>query len=832
MQRAKESAEAANRAKSDFLAKMSHELRTPLNAILGFTEGLLERTNIHPLNEHQKDRLGKVLFSGQHLLGLINKVLDVTKIETGNMKTDLTTFDIASLVEEVCQMCESLVERKPELRILRDVESGLQPLASDREKIKAILLNLMSNAVTFTGHGAVTLRVRRVDSSLILSVEDTGIGIPKEHLGRVFEAFYQVKQPGGRAYPRERLGPDDMQVVRRTAGGEDRVAKQGGMRYHDHRDIALRGGNREAAMNTVITSVEIRFEEDVVYARQRTRLIAELLGLDRNAQARIGAAVSEIARNAFQYAAGGHVEFILDTKASQQVFLIIVRDRGPGIGDLGAVLDGHCVSPTGMGVGLQGARRMVDHFHIETKPGEGTTVQLGKTLPPSTPPITEQSLVHIHETLCKSEPESPLQEIRLHNQELLHALEELQRRQDRLEQLNRELEDTNRGVLALYAELDEKVGQLHRANQLRARFLSDMSHEFRTPLNTILSLSRLLLDHMDGDLTAEQEKQVAFIHKAAEDSTALVNDVLDLAKIDAGKTEVRPCDFSVEEVFSGLRGMFKPLVSTQAAKLVFEPTDGIPSLFTDEAKVSQILRNFVSNALKFTEQGEVRVSARLNQDGTAVLFAVADTGIGIAPEDQRRVFNEYVQVETAQAGRPKGTGLGLAICRKLAEMLHGQVDLESRLGAGSTFSALIPLRYVASQAEAPSSGAAVPAAISCGTAVPATPTGEPPAPPMIPGKPIGIEQDQGLPLERILIIDDDEAARYILADYLAGTRYTLLEAADGRRGLHLAEIERPHAIILDLKLPDMPGLDVLRQLECNARNARHPGHHQLRKDAR
>ena len=446
-------------------------------------------------------------------------------------------------------------------------------------------------------------------------------------------------------------------------------------------------------MSMVITRVEIRYEQDVVHARQTARLISEHLGFERNGQTRLSTAVSEIARNAYQYGGGGQVEFLVNGTAPDQILAVTVRDQGPGIKDIQAVLEGRYASLTGMGLGIVGARRLMDHFHIETKPGQGTTVFLGKTLPRTAPPVTPQALARISETLLKSRRESPLEEIRLQNQELLHALEELRRRQEELEQLNRELEDTTRGVVALYAELDEKAMQLSRANQLQSRFLSNMSHEFRTPLNSILALSRLLLDRVDGDLNSEQEKQAAFIRKASEDLSVLVNDLLDLAKIEAGKVELRPRECTVEEIFSGLRGMLKPLLTTHALELVFEPPEGIPPFFTDNGKVAQILRNFLSNAFKFTERGEIRVSARLGDDGRAVLFAVADTGIGIAPEDQQRIFDEYAQMEAAQQGKPKGTGLGLPISRKLAEMLGGRVGVESRPGAGATFTALIPLHY-------------------------------------------------------------------------------------------------------------------------------------------
>ena len=439
-------------------------------------------------------------------------------------------------------------------------------------------------------------------------------------------------------------------------------------------------------MSTKIALVAIRYEQDVVHARQRSRLIAGLLGFDQGDQTRISTAVSEIARNAHKYADGGEVEFALENGDRAPFLAVTVRDRGPGIDNVQAILEGRYRSPNGMGLGIVGSRRLMDHFGIETHPGRGTSVSFGKTLPAGAPEVTPAVIKRIAETLAATAAESPLEEIRLQNQELLSALDELRRRRE-------ELEDTNRGVMALYAELDEKVVQLRGVDSLKTRFLSHISHELRTPLNSILALSRLLLDRASGELNAEQEKQVTFISRAAKDLDALVGGLLDLAKIEAGKIDVRPRECRVEEIFSGLRGMFKPLMADTAIELVFEPAGGIPPLFTDDGKVVQILRNLLTNALKFTERGVVRVSARLGEDGETVLFSVADSGVGIRSEDQERIFDEYAQVETPQGGRPKGTGLGLPISRKLAELLGGNVGVTSVPGEGSTFTAAIPVRY-------------------------------------------------------------------------------------------------------------------------------------------
>ena len=175
--------------------------------------------------------------------------------------------------------------------------------------------------------------------------------------------------------------------------------------------------------------------------------------------------------------------------------------------------------------------------------------------------------------------------------------------------LRAELEETNRGVVALYAELDEQAEQLKHATQLKSRFLSYMSHEFRTPIGATLSIARLLLDHVDGPLTAEQERQVEFIQTTCQEFSNMVDDLLDLAKIEAGRVDISPEWFEMMDLFTALRGMFKPILDNAALNLVFEEAEGLPRLYTDDRKLSQILRNFISNALKFTARGEVRVSA-------------------------------------------------------------------------------------------------------------------------------------------------------------------------------------------------------------------------------
>lgn len=276
--------------------------------------------------------------------------------------------------------------------------------------------------------------------------------------------------------------------------------------------------------------------------------------------------------------------------------------------------------------------------------------------------------------------------------------DEIERLRRENELLRGELEETNQGVLALYAELDVQAEQLKQASDLKSRFLSYMSHEFRTPLGSIRSITRLLSDEMDGPLSAEQHKQVLFISGAALELSEMVDDLLDLAKIEAGRITISPAWFDMFDLFSALRGMFRPIVDGDSVDLIFEEPKNIPRLYTDDKKLAQILRNFISNALKFTQQGEVRVSARPEGDGN-IRFAVTDTGIGIPEHLHRNLFEDFVQIDSPLQKRLRGTGLGLSLCMRFAELLDGSVGVESTPGVGSTFFVIIPLAVAAEPAD-------------------------------------------------------------------------------------------------------------------------------------
>lgn len=271
-------------------------------------------------------------------------------------------------------------------------------------------------------------------------------------------------------------------------------------------------------------------------------------------------------------------------------------------------------------------------------------------------------------------------------------LAQIDAQQSQIEQLNAELAETNQGVVALYAELDDKANELREASELKSRFLSYMSHEFRTPLGSIRSIARILLDELDGPLTEEQSKQVTFIQDSALELSEMVNDLLDFAKIEAGRISISPGWFELVDLFHAIRGMFKPLLTNENVSLILEEPGHIPRIYTDDKKLSQILRNYISNSLKFTSRGEVRVSVRMEGENL-VRFEVQDTGIGIAKEHQGAIFKDFVQIDSPLQRKWRGTGLGLSLSKRIAELLGGSVAMESEYGVGSRFSVTIPVRY-------------------------------------------------------------------------------------------------------------------------------------------
>jgi len=497
-----------------------------------------------------------------------------------------------------------------------------------------------------------------------------------------------------------------------------------------------------------------------------------------------------------------------------------------------------------------------------------------------------------------------LSEVTTLNRTILAQRDELAERAAELTRINQELSESNQGVRALLTELQDKAEIAQQDAEVKSRMIANLSHELRTPLHSILGLVQLLASGVDGALGPEQQKQIGYIKASADDLLGLVNDVLDLGQLEANRSQVRIERFTATELLAAMRGVLRPLVAADSrVELVIDEPPPSIQLETDRTKLSQILRNLVSNALKFTERGTVRVSSR--REGDRFIVEVADTGIGIAPADLERIFEEYGQIESHLQKRLKGTGLGLPIARRLAERLGGTVTVTSEIGKGSTFRVEVPVAHdeakqmqqlVERSREKPPGAASIlvveddrktlflyekylvmagfhvmpartvaeahelmqrqrPAAIVLDVMLEGDASWSflasvknDPETQDIPvlvvtvtnredkARALGadefwlkpIDQDRLLrklrelatrgPVARVLVIDDDATARYLIKRHLEGTPYQLFEAATGEEGIASAREHHPNVILLDFLLgAGITAFDVLDELKADAR---------------
>lgn len=449
------------------------------------------------------------------------------------------------------------------------------------------------------------------------------------------------------------------------------------------------------------------------------------------------------------------------------------------------------------------------------------------------------------------------EELRTANEELEEQSQALKESQVHLEQQQAELEQTNEQLSEQAQELlqqrdvlddrnnrlneaqqmlEDRARELERASQYKSEFLANMSHELRTPLNSSLILSKLLADNPAGNLSGEQVRYAESIYSAGNDLLTLINDILDISKVEAGMLEIRPEQMSVRRLVEALKTAFEPVAQNKGVAFVVELDARMPpAFFSDRQRVEQILKNLLSNAFKFTEHGQVTL--RLSLEDGQPSFAVSDTGIGIAAEQQELIFEAFRQADGAITRRYGGTGLGLSISRDLALLLGGTLSVTSQPGEGSTFTLRLPLEYQEAAAPAlPITPVTAPAAITAPAAASAplpalAATPRPPAAPPITeaAAPVGAafaddRDDWPYPDRRVLVIEDEVPFAQILFDLAHELKYSCLVAHRAEEGFAAALEYRPDAILLDMGLPDHSGLTVLERLKENPLTRHIPVH--------
>ena len=507
------------------------------------------------------------------------------------------------------------------------------------------------------------------------------------------------------------------------------------------------------SQNSELARLEVRDTAGVFAARQLGRGLAAVLALEQQDQIRVATALSEISRSAVIAGRTAVITFGIDGAD----LLVTVSVDGEPPAD-----------------GIAAAARLMDLVVAD-----GRVVRMTKRRPPGVRPDPRL----VGEQVAAVQPRSALDELQRQNQDLISALDDLKQQKDQLLLLNAELQETNRGVMALYgelsdeleqtnrgvvalyAELDEKSERLRAASESKDRFWANVSHELRTPLNSIIGLTRLLAEPApDGTvLDAERLYQTELIRNSGSTLLTLVNDLLDVAKAESGQLHVDPAQVDLPALFGRLRGLARPMAEGKPVEVIVS-ADGDPNtpvtILTDEVALTSILRNLLSNGIKYTDQGEVRLSARVT--GPRLEISVADTGVGIPAGLHEHVFEEFYQVPGLRRG---GTGLGLPYARRLAAILGGDLTLTSEPGAGTTVVLGLPLR------------------------TPAVGT--------------------------VLLADDDAVFRGVLRGLLDGLAGRVLEAGDGREALALLARDPVDLVLADMRMPGMDGSTLLARLPAS-----------------
>lgn len=423
------------------------------------------------------------------------------------------------------------------------------------------------------------------------------------------------------------------------------------------------------------------------------------------------------------------------------------------------------------------------------------------------------------------------EELRVNNEELEEQSRALKESQARLEQQQVEMEQTNSQLeeqtqqlenqkdemVRANAEIMAKARELEQASQYKSDFLANMSHELRTPLNSSLILAKLLADNPDGNLTDEQVKFAQTIQSSGNDLLNLINDILDLSKIEAGHMEIRSENVRITRMADDLSPIFKPLAKEKNLEFNIRVETGTPEIIeTDRQRLEQILKNLLSNAFKFTEKGRVELVVSASENN--VRFSVSDTGIGITKEQQKAIFDAFRQADSTISRKYGGTGLGLSISRELARLLGGSIELKSNPGEGSVFSIILPRAYDESAIKPRDVSEPVPATINDTHQKPLVTK-------RITGSSFEDDRDKLQSDSRvILVIEDDDKFARILYDLAHEQDFLCIVSSTAEEGLSIAKQYLPSAVLLDVGLPDNSGLSVLDRLKRNPHTRHIPVH--------
>jgi signal transduction histidine kinase len=677
--------EAVSEQKSRFLARMSHELRTPLNAIIGFSD-VLARRSFGPLNAKQAEYVDDVVDSGRHLLALVDDLLDLAKVETGTVELELDARDVelSRLLSSSLALFEEQAGRS-RVALHLDVDRAMGTIAADARKLKQVVFNLLANALRFTpAGGRVTLKAQRYGNTRVrISVADTGPGIAAEDQEAIFEEFRQgagasqagtglglplarrlVEAHGGRLWVESEPGAGSSFTAELPVRSRPGPVGRGATPSAEERPVRLILGEpdsperrAETARLMLILGGSMAGMATLAAIIFRLHPVPELAGYHEGAFALPIAmaltAVAAIAARPQQLASPAVLPY-LGALAVTGVS-VAVYAMGPTMSDFAAIFYGFLGASAFLV--LTARQKIAVMVLIGISYGLIVAVQTGYTLPVARW-LTMMEFVIVSGLIWGR---------------LVHHIQALA------------LAERAAGQEA------EQVGAaLAVASRHKTEFLANMSHELRTPLNAIIGFSEVLGSQTFGPLNEKQAEYVADVLASGRHLLGIINDILDLAKADAGRVELQITGLDLEAVLASALQPFQKAAAGNGVELSLHVGTGAGRIEADEAKLAQVLGHLVSNALKFTPEGG-RVTVRASQDTDHVEISVSDTGRGIGPGDTERIFDPFAHGDDS-SGTEQGAGLGLALGRRYAELHGGSLMVANAAGAGATFILRLPLQ--------------------------------------------------------------------------------------------------------------------------------------------
>jgi signal transduction histidine kinase len=653
--------EETDRLKTEFFANVSHEFRTPLTLSLGPLQQLLGG-RYGPLPSAAVEQLRVIERNQWRLLTLVNQVLDLVRLEAGRMQLRAAPMpDVdAFIADRGAQFRAAAEARGVALRLCLGAGAASADFFVDREKLDLLLSNLVSNALKFTPQGYVEVATAVREGALQLTVADSGIGIQEDQLPHIFDRFRQADGSVSREYAGSGLGLALVKEIATLHGGDVTVRSEYGR--GSTFCVTLPLGRAHLSPACVVDIAEGAAFESAAEPLARLLVVPEgaagqhgVEEANRRAESRFDPGKPTLIYAEDNADLRHHVRDLL----ADDYNVFLAADGREGLHQAGRrrpdliLADQMMPGMSGQDL-LRAVRADADLY---ATPFIFLTARAGDEA------RIETLAAGADDYLSKP----------FHEAELLARVRNLLRARAQ----ERQLVDLNRQLLA--------------ASRHKSEFLANMSHELRTPLNAIIGFTRLVLRRSRDVLPEQQADNLSKVLVSAEHLLTLINDVLDLSKIEAGRVEIRPATFDVAALLDFCLQTVAPAAQGQGLSLTKRVAPGLPPACTDEDRLKQILLNLLSNAVKFTAAGGVDVGAHV--EGKKLVFAVADTGIGIPAEQMEAVFGEFRQADTGATRQYGGTGLGLAISRRLARLMGGDIAVASTRGVGSTFTLSIPLRY-------------------------------------------------------------------------------------------------------------------------------------------